>query len=270
LSRLEYLLVASAHVVPAHTHDFFEVFYCMRGIYSCRINGRPVEVRKGQVVIIAPGDIHEDTTETCVHLLVFQFFLYGTIGDLAVSRIFRKNVDPALMVINDTEKLSEAFLRHFRHEDSINDYVSAYLLDTLVLQFFWTCIRRLPSEVLSPKFLQIAESAEFTARVTRCFDENRRNALTVKKIADALCMSESALTQKCHKELGMPPLKAFMHYKMDRALSLIRHSSLPIKEVSDLLGFENQNHFSSVFKKYHHFSPTAARRDKPYPGLKPV
>jgi AraC-like DNA-binding protein len=47
---------------------------------------------------------------------------------------------------------------------------------------------------------------------------------------------------------------------MQRAVQLLNTTSLPIKQIGDLLGFSDQFYFSRAFKKLHNHSPSEHRR----------
>jgi AraC family transcriptional regulator, arabinose operon regulatory protein len=47
---------------------------------------------------------------------------------------------------------------------------------------------------------------------------------------------------------------------MEYAAYAVRQSDVPIKEISHRLGFQNQYHFSRVFRRYLGSAPTAYRK----------
>jgi len=48
--------------------------------------------------------------------------------------------------------------------------------------------------------------------------------------------------------------------RMQRAVQLLNSTDLPIKQISDQLGFSEQFYFSRAFSKMHNHSPSEHRR----------
>ena len=47
-------------VVAAHRHDIYEVLIILEGSYRCRIDGRAHGAEAGEVLVVRPGELHED------------------------------------------------------------------------------------------------------------------------------------------------------------------------------------------------------------------
>ena len=67
-------------------------------------------------------------------------------------------------------------------------------------------------------------------------------------MAKFMGMGQSSFAHKCTKLLGGSPTKEFIKYKMKHAKTMLRHSSVSIKEISSYLGYNNQYQFSRAFK----------------------
>lgn len=59
---------------------------------------------------------------------------------------------------------------------------------------------------------------------------------------------------------GLTPSEYVNALRMKKAKKLLIESSLQIKEISDILGFENEYYFSNFFKKHLKVSPSAYRK----------
>ena len=56
------------------------------------------------------------------------------------------------------------------------------------------------------------------------------------------------------------PVRAFTRYRMEEARGLLARDDLSIKEISARLGFQNQFHFSRLYRKVFGRAPSAARQ----------
>jgi AraC-like DNA-binding protein len=59
---------------------------------------------------------------------------------------------------------------------------------------------------------------------------------------------------------GYAPLSYLNHLRMQHAVQLLNSTDLPIKQISDQLGFSDQFYFSRAFSRMHNHSPTEHRQ----------
>jgi len=64
-----------------------------------------------------------------------------------------------------------------------------------------------------------------------------------------------------NSEFGISPIAAITAMRMERAAALLARTNYPINQIADLAGFENQYHFSTVFKKNYGISPSKYRKN---------
>ncbi len=57
------------------------------------------------------------------------------------------------------------------------------------------------------------------------------------------------------KELGKTFSQVVLEQRMQRAVSLLQGTSLPISEIADMLGYSNSSNFYKAFREYYHASP---------------
>ena len=73
--------------------------------------------------------------------------------------------------------------------------------------------------------------------------------ITVQALIDYAKVSRSTLNRWFRQYTGMTPSAYIQAYKITRASDLLRHSSLSISEISQLLDFSDQPHFQNCFKR---------------------
>lgn len=73
--------------------------------------------------------------------------------------------------------------------------------------------------------------------------------LSTQKIADALHISQSYLSSRFHKEVGLT-VSAFIHFhKIEVAKDMLIRQKRPSTEVASELSFSSQSHFIQVFRR---------------------
>lgn len=248
-----------AHVYPKHQHRNYQLIFAQRGRYRCTLNDTALELRPRDLLIVKRGDWHEDIFESKLRYLAINFDLaggeHGPVGDI----LFNVGVEPAQQIIRGPNEDIWRLLERMQEESGREDHFVAHIENALLLQLFWWLVRSLPPAVLSPIFLQRSAAQAFSEKLRRLFEQHLAENLSAAAIASKLGVSVRTLTKRCQEVAGRPPARAFMHYKMDYAAHALRQSDIPIKEISHRLGFQNQYHFSRVFRRYLGTPPSSYR-----------
>lgn len=79
--------------------------------------------------------------------------------------------------------------------------------------------------------------------------------LTLGDLTRAAGVSKTHLTRVFQATLGVSPVEALRHVRLDRAVTLLARTNLPIQEVAEATGFPNPFHFSKVFRALYGTSP---------------
>lgn len=83
--------------------------------------------------------------------------------------------------------------------------------------------------------------------------------ISLRDICGKTLSSPATLNRLFKKFFNKSPLDYFIHKKIETAKNLLSISQLPIKEISQQLGYSNQLYFSSEFKKRTGLSPKKYR-----------
>ena len=79
--------------------------------------------------------------------------------------------------------------------------------------------------------------------------------MKVNEVADTINVSRSYLIRIFKHNVGVVPNVFWRTMKINYSLSLISLKLESICEISYLLGFSDQSHFTNCFKKYLHTTP---------------
>ncbi len=89
---------------------------------------------------------------------------------------------------------------------------------------------------------------------------NLNRQLTLADLCHHTKLSSTHLNRLFKQYVGVAPLKYFAAQKLAWSQKLLSDSSMSIKEVAALVGYDDQLHFSAQFKKHIGVSPRAYRR----------
>ena len=100
----------------------------------------------------------------------------------------------------------------------------------------------------------------FAASFCRFIDEHLGDsALSVRLVADHFAISEPTLQKAIRMEKGCSFFDYVEQQRYERALSLLRSTSLPIAEVAKVCGFNSTNAFYKAFKRKSSITPAVVR-----------
>jgi len=111
-------------------------------------------------------------------------------------------------------------------------------------------------EAGSPQMLPhppIARAMQFAARH---FYED----IGVAELATAAGLSRAHFSRVFSRHVGVGPLEYLTRVRLQRALTLLRGTFLPLDEIATQCGFENASYFGKVFRKVLGLTPIAYRK----------
>lgn len=85
------------------------------------------------------------------------------------------------------------------------------------------------------------------------------DTLTLEDLAETVSLSKEQLRALFKSALGIPPMKYVQHVRMQRAEEMLLLTSLSVKEIAFMVGYDNQHHFSRAFLNHNGVSPLQYR-----------
>ncbi len=92
-------------------------------------------------------------------------------------------------------------------------------------------------------------------------DTHLCTVIRVEELAKNLYVSPSWFRKIFREKTGESPSAYHLNRRMEKAAELLEHSELSVREISEELGFKNQNHFSALFKRKRGLSPSFYRHN---------
>ena len=99
-------------------------------------------------------------------------------------------------------------------------------------------------------------------RAAAYFNENYNTKISIDDYAESLHISTNWFIHNFKQYAGMSPAQYILSLRMVNAQSLLERTTYNIKEISEIVGYENPLYFSRVFKKEIGKSPAQYRKEK--------
>lgn len=230
-------------------HDFWEIVCVLEGKLLAAADEQVFVLEKGQAIVHNPMQFHNiSCTQEC-----------GT--EFAIFTFEAKNMPQLQNKVYQIEDLSEVYElcrlanKYFYFKDVIHFDGLKYDLNRAMrfvkrLELFILNLH----ESVSEDYVLKTASARNYLYIVQLLNQNLSKRLTVKEIA-ALCNMSAVGVQKTFaKYAGIGVMEFFNRLKIKNAKILLE-KGCSVKETALMLGFEDPNYFSTVFKRITGNSP---------------
>ncbi len=98
---------------------------------------------------------------------------------------------------------------------------------------------------------EILKHKNHSKSIRQCLDyiyTHLRERVTIAEIGEYVQLSESHLSKKFKREMGVSLSEYILQQKIERAKNLLRYSELSIVEIGENFSFSSQSHFTRIFK----------------------
>ncbi len=250
---------------PIQSTDLLSI-NIVRGTLEMEVNHEMVVLKERQIVSIMPGSIFK-LIRNSPDLLYFGFAIH-------IERITK--MLKSLRIETSLSERSQCFYKHQGNVQTLSDSLKIYKLikDELALPAYQTqplVIQRY-CEILTLKDYNLYEEAERTIAAhnnnrqeellhlfLQLLEENYLRERNTGFYASQLCISPKYLSSIIKEQSGKTCSEWIDEYVSFNARSLLKDSTLSIKQISDRLGFPSQSVFGRFFKKVNGVSPKEFR-----------
>jgi AraC-like DNA-binding protein len=281
------LMPDADHVVPYH-------LLVEGACYARLVDGDPVELQAGDVIMFPGGDRHvlatasnaglrleptEITGESLEALLKrgsVTAFKHGRAGKptrivcgyLACDRRIAEPILrslPRLLRVSMRDGSTAAWLhssiRHSVAESFSSRPGTALVLARLSEVLFAEAIRHYMDEVPPGGAGWLAALRDrYVGRTLALLHEQPAYAWTVDELAKKVGLSRSALGERFNALIGSPPMQYLTRWRIALAAQQLRHSRASILQVATEVGYESEAAFNRAFKREYGLPPAAWRR----------
>ena len=238
-------------------------YYCLeflvRGNILMEINRQRVDIHSGSSLFIFTDYsflVEDSSDDVELYILALSPQLAEGLG-LQVS-----NALVARVYVHPFMELSDRNMRTIlKYFDVLRDVVTeqnrdASLLLVRSLSHFIAAISA--SEISSPGKFSRAE--ELTGQFLALVDAHCREHHSIDWYASELCLTPKYVSNVVKQTLGISPGRCIGEAVIRQAKSLLASTTLPVQEIADHLGFQNQSHFGTFFRRFAGLSPTTYRK----------
>ncbi len=206
-SRCERVRPKKDFLFHLHQHHEFEIIFIIRGPYHYRHNDECFRLPKNTVLILEPGDWHQDRCRPPLDYAAILCTLRSR-GDgkhLPSLRFFREDTPLSRRYVTFKASIFLPLLEKIAQETQVNDAFTANLQDTFMEELFWRLARSFDPKLLSSWLAPSASKEQFLARLSSAMARHTHHSISVPKLAHSLGLSQRSLSLRCASLLGDSP-----------------------------------------------------------------
>lgn len=255
-----------------HLHQFIEANYVVHSGGSSLISAdRALPLEDGDVILSPPGFSH------CFHAMtddsiIIDFIIRVTTFDTVFFNLLNGNNYLSALFSNALYGSSRGcILWHCREDSLLRDMViTAYresrssakyhekMLELLVMQFFVLLMRNHEqSAVFSTPYLSNSDE-QFQALLNYMYTHYQ--TVTLSSLAMQFNYSDRQVIRILKKYTGKTFSQILTDIRMNKALQLLRNSSLSSARIAVLLGYSSKDYFRKVFQNTFSSDPEVFRK----------
>ncbi len=137
---------------------------------------------------------------------------------------------------------------------ALDDYLAAELAFNRLEDILLSCLRK--DREAKADHMPIDERVLAACHLISC---DLQRSASVDEIAAAICLSPSRLSHLFRKHLGMGVVQWRECQRLQYAKQLLRVTNVPIKSLSQMVGYDDPLYFSRVFRRHVGISPNSFR-----------
>lgn len=246
-----------------HCHNYYELIYMYSGECRFLLNDSVYSLEKGDLVFVAPGDLHHALYEMapCEIMAVYfkKEFVDWTMLDKLPSRpasgdfhSFMGSI-PALYQEEFVLLLNRMLSECAGIDEYSQSFMSCYLQELLLILMRHSVMNEEEPELLNSRDADILVA-------TKYIYHNYRSPLTLEEVSAQAALSPTYFSKKFKQVTGMG-FKEYLNFvRLKHAQTALLTTNNTITDIALENGFNDSNYFKDLFKKVYGKSPREYRK----------
>lgn len=263
----------SGRLSPAalHAHNRYHVIYYTYANTTFGFLDRYVRAEPGMLVLASPGEKHNFTPmepgATCYSEATFRFLsadgsgreLTVPFGELIAAYTGCEVAPENPVVLDERRRIEiEGLFTRLLDELERHDVIGLAAGGRIVAALLEFVVKGCPAHGSSSAAQADKQNGVELAR--RHIEAHYRERLTIGELARMACLSPGHFMRSFRKVTGFSPIAYQNNHRIRAAMTILRTTNLPCKDVAARLGYVDIYHFSKTFKKFAGVSPREYRR----------
>ena len=260
LIQIGRMFCKSTTVIDSHIHaDLYELTIVTDGKAMIYTNNIATSVKKGDIYLSLPGDIHkiESNINSPLKYDFFAFRINNTNFKREFETISREYAMPATRVFED--KQIGLLVSNIITELEFEDKYASELLDSVFKQILIYVIRGFKRIKPKNNHTNLSQNELLCFKLMNYIDTHVYYIKNLNELCEVAGLSYGYLSTIFKKTTHSSLSEYYRTKKLDSARFLLQEQKLSITEISELLNYTSVYAFSKAFKNHYGLSPKKFR-----------
>ena len=257
-----FLNLHSEPYIYFHNHTFFEFHIQIQGSVIHHYDEKVEQIQTGDILLISPALSHSYTADSTskkssryLNLAISASYFKSLITCLGISHLktFIDDMELLMKFHIPPASLKQLCKRYDKLDTEENKQSSEYLLS---LKFFLLTLLDIIHSIPSYSF---SEKPRWLVDFLNILNDPNYYQLSIQELAQHSFYSPNHLSVLFKQYMGVTIHEYIRAKKMDHASYLLKNTDLNITAIAIQLGYSEQGHFSSLFKRIYKCSPLEYR-----------
>lgn len=240
-----------------HMHsEQIEIIYIKKGNGTHIIDGKSYATKEGDILVYNSGVLHDESSASSVGMQVY----YCAIKNLKIRNLPTNHLIPQgkeSVIPSGEQKETIEFLFRLlcetvqKQQDTANE-IGNHLASLLVLMIYEL------ADTLGGEVSKVQQ--DIGNRIKTYLDIHYMEDINLHQVAAALKISPYYLGHIFKEYQGISPMQYVTRRRIGEAQSLLIHTEKGITQIAITVGYNNSNHFNTVFSKVVGMSPAKYRK----------
>lgn len=241
-----------------HIHGGYQFIIPFTTSPTFKVEKRKILIEQNKFFPFNHEQIHQvanpDTELRLLAIFIDKDYLNETAYSVyGRKETFFENVNVKLD--GDTQNLIHMFMNETRNQQSGYEFILQGLSTNITINL----LRQVKSNLPSVMTRQFTERESINKAIDFLW-ENYKEAFSLQDVARVANLSVNHFVRSFKHETGKTPFEYLLEIKIERAKEMLRRKQLNITEVCFSCGFNNNCHFTTVFKKKVGITPSTYRQ----------
>lgn len=257
--------------VYIHTHDYFEMFYVMRGQCHQRINEEAMTMQEGDLCFLAPYTPH--TMEVFDDSIIINIYIrISTFDDIFFNILRSKNI-LSMFFMNSlyTSSHMDYLVFHTGGDEEIYTEILSMMLEQMaddeytnriiynLLSVFFTKLMRKYAKTASHSMEHKAGDEHLQEIISYIYDHYQ--TVTLNELTEHFHLTAAYCSRLIKNHTGRNFKDLLKDIRLRKARNMLLTTNAKISEISRRLGYENKESFNRLFKQHYGVSPGVYREN---------
>lgn len=255
---------------PLHKHDYIEVNYVYYGELKQTVGGRPITLRKGELLLLNQHIEHE--IKACsTDDIVINFIIRPEFFEFIFSFLSSENIISDFLINSLYNNTQSGQFLYFKvaEMESIQDLVGKMIYEILYPSTFSESEIKLYMGLFMIELIKNSDKVERKEEASlqhyliveslKYIEENFKDG-SLYELAERLNQSHYGLSKTIKKATGHTFKELLQERRLIRAKELLEGTVLPITSIIEQVGYDNVSYFYRIFKTKYGLTPNEYKK----------